>query len=110
MNEKKLKKIVDANFKANAELKVQYLFEDGYCYFIKGQAEQRKAETKKDYTTVHRDYDSEKKSEETAEKIAELESQILEKKQLLLDAKEDEKKDIEEQLALLELELEELNK
>jgi len=53
--EKRLKKIVDANFKLYPKREEQYIFTDGVCFFRKSQADDYAKSTKKEYETAKRE-------------------------------------------------------
>ncbi len=107
--DKRLKKITDANFKANADLQVQYIFNDGYCYFNKSQAESRKATVKENYSTVKRDTKAEEANANKAAELEQLNEELTAAKQLLLDATgESEKNELQATIDELEKQIEAL--
>ena len=106
---KRLTKIVQENFKANAELKEQYIFDDGYCFFNKARAIERQKETNKKFQTVTRDSKLDQKEDKNQQKIEDLEEKIRENTELILDAASpEEKQALEEQIEGWETEIEKL--
>jgi hypothetical protein len=105
----KLAKIVQENFKANAELKEQYIFDDGYCYYHKARAIERANETKKKFHTVKRDAKVDLDTDKAKKQIDTLQIKIKENQELLLDAASpEEKQALEEQIEGWETEIEKL--
>ncbi len=62
--DKRLQKIVDANFKMYPNRDVQYIFTDGNCYFRKGQADDYAKSSGKKYETVKREVSKAKESDD----------------------------------------------
>ncbi len=104
-----LKKITDANFKKNADLKVQYIFESGYCFFKKSRAEDHAQTSKEKYQTIKRDTKADAKDKDKAEKLEGLKNDLEEHRTLLLDATEDaDKAALEQSIEDIENEIKEL--
>jgi protein subunit release factor A len=107
----KIKKIADQNFKANSDLKKQFIFDNGYCFFNEARAKEHAKETKTKYTTVKRDEKAMKKEADNAEKAKELQARVDGLMESLVDEKdEDKKKELEAEIEKLEAEIEALEK
>ncbi len=104
---KLMKKIASENFKNNSDLQVQYIFADGYCFYVKKEAELRKKETGKNFTEIKRDSIMEVENSNDEDKKY-LSGLIVTVKEKLLDAKDDKKEQLEKELKGLEDELSEL--
>lgn len=84
-------KITTLNFKLYPELKVQYVFKNGYCYFEKRQAEVYKKESKQDYETVTRK-DADKEKALAAKRVEDLQAELEQLQAKLPELEKDETK------------------
>lgn len=107
----KVKRIADKNFRAKADLKVQYIFDSGYCFFNKARADEHARATREKYHTVKRDAKQEQKEADNEVKAEKLQAELDAKMQALLDESDKDKKaGLEAEIDKLEKELEEVQK
>lgn len=110
--DKKIKNIAVSNFKVNADLKVQYIFADGHCYFLRSAANKYAKESGEKYETVERDSEALEASADETSTVAKR-KELTEKldtlmADLLNEVDAEKKAEIETEIEELETELEDL--
>ncbi|MDA3866180.1 MAG: hypothetical protein PF489_05440 [Salinivirgaceae bacterium] len=106
-----VKKIADQNFKANSNLKKQYIFDSGYCFFNEARAKEHARESKSKYATITRDAKAEKKEADQGKRLEQLKADHEAKLELLLDETDESKKTaLEAEIEKLEAEISEIGK
>ncbi|MCT4647574.1 MAG: hypothetical protein N4A74_21480 [Carboxylicivirga sp.] len=104
-----LKKVIATNFKNNSDLKVQYIFDSGYCFFKKSRAEEHAATYGGKYHTVQRDAEAEADQADKARQLEQLKTDLETNRSLLLDATEaKDKAELEARIEELETQIKEL--